>query len=79
MVELQLLLIHFFCSCCQASPSLLFAASADSDQTPFCCFTIICGCCQASPSLLTIAAYADEAAAQICSCWSAAAWLLIAT
>ena len=37
MVELQLLLIHFFCSCCQASPSLLFAASADSDQAPFCC------------------------------------------
>ena len=41
-------------------------------------YTIICGCCQASPSLLTIAAFADEAAAQICSCWSAAAWLLIA-
>ena len=27
-------------------------------------YTIICGCCQASPSLLTIAASADEAAAQ---------------
>ena len=27
-------------------------------------YTIICGCCQASPSLLTIAAFADEAAAQ---------------
>ena len=56
----------------------LLAASADSDQAPFCCYTIICICCQASLSLLTIAALADEAAAQICSCWSAAAWLLIA-
>ena len=79
MVELQLLLIHLICSCCQASPSLLICCICWQWPGPFLLFyTIICGCCQASPSLLTIAAFADEAAAQICSCWSAAAWLLIA-
>ena len=53
----------------------LLAASAD--QTHFCWCTLICTCCQASLFLLIFASIADEAAAEICSHWSAAAQLPI--
>ena len=36
-----------------------------SDQGPFCCCTLICVCCKASLSLLIIAAFADEATANL--------------